>query len=388
MEPCGIYKITNLFNNKKYIGQSRRIFSRWKQHTQSLSCELNHDKLPPLRRAFVKYGLTQQVSNTGIYSGFKFEIIEECDQCQLDEAEYKWINDIKPEYNIMMQEPSIDKLWPNRERLNDACYIQYHNANELGYYPFESMIVQGDIESYITSKKRDCLRCKGEKVYLIVGLKTDKIKRKRFFLWGYSQIEEIEAIENDEGKVYGLKGVNYFCETPLLLNELPGFESFLKNTMGSFAYGLQNAAKDLFSSYIRNAKYVDISGVDKSKKYLDYIANFELQMQIDDEFHLIEYNDDASHEIALFYYFEDESIIYARLRTLFFLINYPEVAIQQISKGNYSLVHLFCYDGVLCIIQNFPSMNFVLYYEDELDLDSEFVKELRFKQNVSFEKMA
>lgn len=45
----GIYKITNNINNKCYIGQSRNIEKRWRDHKYS-----NLDY--PLYRAFRKYG--------------------------------------------------------------------------------------------------------------------------------------------------------------------------------------------------------------------------------------------------------------------------------------------------------------------------------------------
>lgn len=77
---CGIYKITNMVNGKSYIGQSINISNRWKQHTQSLDKIKNIDAENPLRRAFCKYGLTQQVSQPGVYGNFKFEILLECDR--------------------------------------------------------------------------------------------------------------------------------------------------------------------------------------------------------------------------------------------------------------------------------------------------------------------
>lgn len=74
---CGIYKITNLINNKVYIGQSIDIKQRWYNHLH----HHQHLKDLPLYRAFKKYGITN----------FTFNIIEECNVQDLDEREKYWI---------------------------------------------------------------------------------------------------------------------------------------------------------------------------------------------------------------------------------------------------------------------------------------------------------
>ena len=71
---CGIYKITNLINNKIYIGQSINIEKRW-------ACEKCGNCNDHLTRAFKKYGI----------DNFNFEIIEECQQSELNEKESYYI---------------------------------------------------------------------------------------------------------------------------------------------------------------------------------------------------------------------------------------------------------------------------------------------------------
>lgn len=71
---CGIYKITNLINNKSYIGQSIRIENRFKDHCKKSSTSL-------ISRAIQKYGK----------ENFSFEILEICLPEQLDEREQYWI---------------------------------------------------------------------------------------------------------------------------------------------------------------------------------------------------------------------------------------------------------------------------------------------------------
>lgn len=72
----GIYKITNLINNKVYIGQSKNISKRWNAHRVRSQ---NDDY--PLYRAIRKYGL----------ENFTFEVIEECNIDSLDDREKYWI---------------------------------------------------------------------------------------------------------------------------------------------------------------------------------------------------------------------------------------------------------------------------------------------------------
>lgn len=82
----GIYKITNKLNNKAYIGQSKHIEQRWKEHQQLSRKSLIH-------KAIEKYGI----------NNFTFEILEECSVDELDEREIYWIkvyNTFENGYNL------------------------------------------------------------------------------------------------------------------------------------------------------------------------------------------------------------------------------------------------------------------------------------------------
>ena len=70
----GIYKITNKLNNKAYIGQSKHIEQRWKEHQQLSRKSLIH-------KAIEKYGI----------NNFTFEILEECSRELLNEKERFYI---------------------------------------------------------------------------------------------------------------------------------------------------------------------------------------------------------------------------------------------------------------------------------------------------------
>lgn len=78
----GIYKITNIINNKSYIGQSVDIHRRWRQEKEDSNNVNNHSYDYPLMRAFRKYGI----------DNFNFEILEECEIDKLNEREIYWID--------------------------------------------------------------------------------------------------------------------------------------------------------------------------------------------------------------------------------------------------------------------------------------------------------
>lgn len=112
----GIYKITNLTNNKVYIGQSRDILARWQEHitkanypNNAYNCSLYQD--------FRKLGLTN----------FSFEILELnlYDKEQLDKLEREYIiqfdsfnngyNQTRGNHIIEEKQIVSKKLWTEEE---------------------------------------------------------------------------------------------------------------------------------------------------------------------------------------------------------------------------------------------------------------------------------
>lgn len=90
----GIYTITNVKNNKMYIGSTISFTDRWKHHRNALN-RGNHDN-SHLQRAWNKYG----------EEAFLFEILEECAKEELIENEKFWsqwlcgMNGKKSLYNL------------------------------------------------------------------------------------------------------------------------------------------------------------------------------------------------------------------------------------------------------------------------------------------------
>jgi group I intron endonuclease len=77
----GIYKIININNSKVYIGSSKNIEKRWKEHTYRLKYNAHHSS--KLQRSY------NRTENKSI---FKFEIIEETSEEQLKEREQYYID--------------------------------------------------------------------------------------------------------------------------------------------------------------------------------------------------------------------------------------------------------------------------------------------------------
>ena len=86
----GIYKITNTINNKMYIGQSINIKERIAEHKRlALNKEFLNKFQYPLYLALNKYGI----------DNFKFEIIMECSEEQLNYWEQYWIEKLNTYIN-------------------------------------------------------------------------------------------------------------------------------------------------------------------------------------------------------------------------------------------------------------------------------------------------
>lgn len=87
---CGIYKITNLVNNRCYIGQSVDIKRRWRNERAAAFNEKSHSYNTILSKAFRKYCV---VKNGKVdFSNFRFEILEECLVEALNEREQHYIS--------------------------------------------------------------------------------------------------------------------------------------------------------------------------------------------------------------------------------------------------------------------------------------------------------
>ena len=74
----GIYKITNIINNKCYIGKSKDIENRWQYHKDYKNNAREYNK--PLYKALRKYGV----------ENFNFEIVEELNDYSISDEREKY----------------------------------------------------------------------------------------------------------------------------------------------------------------------------------------------------------------------------------------------------------------------------------------------------------
>lgn len=128
-----IYKITNLLNNKVYIGKTdiHTIEERFKEHIKDSYKYIDR----PLYRAFNKYGI----------ENFKIEEIEQCDIKDSCEREKYWIeyyNSYKYGYNATLG--GDGKAYIDRD-LVIKTYNQVQNQNKVA----ELLNVSTDSVQYI-----------------------------------------------------------------------------------------------------------------------------------------------------------------------------------------------------------------------------------------------
>ncbi|MBN2729625.1 MAG: hypothetical protein JXR53_10415 [Bacteroidales bacterium] len=252
-------------------------------------------------------------------------------------------------------------------------------------YPFEGIFFENIDTTFIISKKRDALRCKGEKVYLILGMEKDGSSKKAFYLWGYTLVEEIEVTESNE---YALKGCLKLCQQPQLLNNREGFENLFKKTTGSFAFGLQNVSKDILSDQIKelcsDGKILQNANSDKNV-YLKWLNEFESENNIDDKKALTEIDKNNNAIVSFFRESENSSIdMELRYRAIGWAITYPSLLVEYvINDSRYSNVHALVCDPIIELITKIPNKKYILYsFPDEI-LDNRFTA-LKGKYNVEF----
>lgn len=118
----GIYKILNTLTGDFYIGSSKRIEKRWKEHVNDLT--KNKHCNPILQRAWNKYKK----------ENFVFELIIECPPEKLLDIEDSFLEQL-PKYNIATKASGGDKFTnhPNRTEILKKMSRANSGSNNPNY---------------------------------------------------------------------------------------------------------------------------------------------------------------------------------------------------------------------------------------------------------------
>lgn len=124
-----IYKITNLLNNKSYIGQTiKPAEERWKEHQAHAYGKHINDQNKHLYRAMRKYGI----------ENFSFEVVQDNIETfeQLDKAEIYWIDFYQSflyGYNETFGGQKHHKKLPNKEIIQDYMVTKSARKTALNF---------------------------------------------------------------------------------------------------------------------------------------------------------------------------------------------------------------------------------------------------------------
>lgn len=151
-----VYKITNLINNKCYIGSSSNYQNRWKQHKQT-SCNPNNIAYNyPLYAAFRKYGI----------ENFSFEVLKEDFETRIEAEEFEkemiiYYNSYKNGYNQTLETHSalFDEQirQKNLDNMSQPCALVDINQNIIEIYPsYQEASRQQGYENNASAIRQNC----------------------------------------------------------------------------------------------------------------------------------------------------------------------------------------------------------------------------------------
>lgn len=112
----GIYKITNTITKDTYIGSSKNISKRWKEHSRRIKEPNSPEYNKPLYVAMREFG----------FDNFQLEIIEEIpeyDKEQLHSREQYWIEQLHPTYNCLKAYTGLNKSEYSKQYRKDNIEV-------------------------------------------------------------------------------------------------------------------------------------------------------------------------------------------------------------------------------------------------------------------------
>lgn len=187
----GVYRIVNNLNGDFYIGSSKNLEKRFRQHKATFK-----QNKTILQRAFNKYGI----------NNFSFEPIDECLESELIEKEQLYLDSFKPKYNIMTKAFS----YHNYRHTEESKIKAITNRSKIGEDTILNIIK--DIKSLKTTGQilKDYSISRGYLNYIVRGEKwkhltntiTDE-DRSKFKLNNKLKAIEIDRLRKTKNKKSG-----------------------------------------------------------------------------------------------------------------------------------------------------------------------------------------
>lgn len=117
----GIYKIVNKVNGKYYVGKTKNLDGRWRQHKWSLSKGIHHS-----------YKLQDDYNLYGIEC-FEFEVIDYVDAAELLSVEQKYLdecsNNVDSNYNVTYSSEIVKMTDEIKKKLSRAAIKRMTDPN-------------------------------------------------------------------------------------------------------------------------------------------------------------------------------------------------------------------------------------------------------------------
>lgn len=187
----GIYKITNLINNKFYIGSAVSLLNRY--HTHKNSFVKNKHKNQHLQNSINKYGI----------DNFKFEVIELCNKEELLIKEQYYIDTLNPDYNICLIAGNSlgvkrsEEYKENQRKIQTGLKHIPHSEETKRKISKSNKGRQNSKES-IERQKQKLLGRKYENTKPWVESKQKQFKEKGSKKLQYFQVQEIKELFNSK----------------------------------------------------------------------------------------------------------------------------------------------------------------------------------------------
>ena len=150
MKISGVYKITNTVTGDFYIGSSKDVKRRWREH-----------KKPSVWKRFSNSPMYLDMQKYSV-DKFEFEILEEVESEHLKEKEQQFIETLKPTYNsnnangwdcerykeYQKEYQKTDKCKESRKKANNKYYSQlcFYNGQTITLNALRSRFKRKGIE--------------------------------------------------------------------------------------------------------------------------------------------------------------------------------------------------------------------------------------------------